>query len=62
MLFNEITSVHEGKVLSHFEDEFGSKLDRLYMITDFIIVFTDGSKIKMGQDWRGAECYFSQHK
>jgi hypothetical protein len=57
-----LTKQHENKVLSHFEDEFGVKLESLYMCDSFTIVFTDESKIKMVQDWRGHNCYFSQEK
>lgn len=62
MLFTENVSQYEGKALSHFEDEFGNKLEDLNMVTDLVIVFTDGCKIKLAQDWRGCECYFSQYK
>lgn len=62
MLLAENMDKHEGKTLSHFEDEFGKELEYLHMITDFVIVFTDGSKIRLGQDWRGSECYFSQYE
>lgn len=60
MILRESASKHEGKTLSHFENQFGKKLDDLYMVDELIIVFTDGSKIKMDQDWRGSECYWSQ--
>ncbi len=62
MLFTENMDKYEGKTLSHFEDEFGNKLEDLHMVTDFVIVFTNGSKISLGQDWRGSECYFSQYE
>ena len=62
MLLCEDTKKYKGKTLSHFEDEFGNKLDDLNMVKELIIVFDDGSKIKMGQDWRGSECYFSQYE
>ena len=61
MLITQNTERHEGKVIDHFEDEHGGKLSDLLMCTALIIVFTDGSRIKMMPDWRGAECYFSQH-
>jgi len=62
MLLQEQVSKYEGKTLSHFEDEFGNKLDDLHMVDELNIVFTDGSKIKMSQDWRGSECYWSQYE
>jgi len=62
MLLSEDLEKYKGKTFSHFEDEFGRKLSDLNMVTELIIVFDDGSKIKMGQDWRGSECYFSQHE
>ena len=62
MLFTENMDKYEGRTLSHFENEFGKKLENLSMLTSFVIVFTDGSKISLGQDWRGGECYFSQYR
>lgn len=62
MLFIENMSKYEGKTLSHFENEFGKKIEDLHMVTDIVIVFTDGSKISLRQDWRGSECYFSQYE
>jgi len=61
MLLTENMDKYEGKTLSHFENEYGRKLKDLHMTTDIVIVFTDGSKIILGQDWRGSECYFSQY-
>jgi hypothetical protein len=54
--------LHKGKVLSHFEDEYGNELKSLHMVDCFTIVFSDNSKIKMGQDWRGSTCYFSEYE
>ncbi len=51
---------HEGKVLSHFENKYGDKLNDLFMLHELVIVFTDGSKIRIEQDWRGQECYWSE--
>ena len=62
MLINEDTGKYKGKVLSHFEDEHGNEINDLYMIECLVIVFSDNSKIKMSQDWRGNECYFSQYE
>jgi len=62
MLLTESMDKYEGKTLSHFEDEWGNQLKDLNMITDLFIVFTDGSKIRLGQDWYGSECYFSQYE
>ena len=62
MLINEDTGKYKGKVLSHFEDGHGNEINDLYMIECLVIVFSDNSKIKMSQDWRGSECYFSQYE
>lgn len=62
MLIHEETQIHKGKIISHFEDEFGAELSKLFMVDTLVIVFTDGSKINMVQDWRGQECYWSQYK
>jgi len=62
MLLQENMDKYEGKELSHFENEYGKKLKDLHMVEDLVIVFSDGSKIKMSQDWRGAECYWSQYE
>ena len=32
------------------------------MATYLVIVFTDGSKIALGQYWHGSECFLSQYK
>ena len=61
-LLQENTIEHEGKTLSHFEDEFGNILKDLHMREEINIVFTDGSQIKIGKDWRGDECYLSQYE
>lgn len=61
VLLVEKTDSHKGKILSHFEDESGNKLDDLYMCDSIVIVFINGDKIILGQDWRGSECYFSQY-
>lgn len=60
MLLETITEKYQGKTLSHFEDEHGQRLKSLYMLEGLHIVFTDGSKIKLAQDWRGMDCYWSQ--
>lgn len=63
MLLQESTKKYEGKTLSHFEDEFGNRLDDLHMIADdFYIVFKDGAKIRLAPDWRGNEVYLSQYE
>lgn len=62
MIISEQTSKHTGKKLSHFEDELGQKLDNLLLLECVVIVFDDGTKIKLAQDWRGNECYFSQYE
>ena len=62
MLVCEDTKKYKGKTFSHFENEAGDKLNDLNMVMELIIVFDDGSKIKMAQDWRGGECYFSQYE
>lgn len=62
MLIEENVEKHEGKTLSHFEDLAGNKLESLYMIDGLVIVFRDGTKIKISQDWRGQECYLSQYE
>lgn len=62
MLLSEDTSKHKGKVLSHFEDEYGNEIDNLNMIECLVIVFVDKTKIKISQDWRGSECYLSQYE
>lgn len=56
------TSQYKGKVLDHFEDEYGNHLKDLNMVDTLVIVFADGEKIYLSQDWYGAECYFSQRK
>ena len=61
MLLSQNTTQHYGKKIKHFEDEFGTVLDDLYMLTSFVIVFTDDSRIVLGQDWRGDSCYISQY-
>ena len=60
MAENESTSEWEGKTLSHFEDETGKKLDNLDMLSVLVMVFSDGSKIKLAPGWYGDECYWSQ--
>lgn len=61
-LIVESLEKYEGREFSHFEDRYGSKLKDLYMLEGLVIVFKDGSKIILEQDWYGSECYFSQRK
>lgn len=60
MILQTDTTQYEGKILSHFETEYGEKLKDLIMCDSLVIVFSDGAKIILKQDWRGQECYFSQ--
>jgi hypothetical protein len=53
---------YTGKVVSHFEDYLGNSLSDLHMLEELVIVFTDGEKIYLSQDWRGSSCYFSQYE
>ena len=62
MLICEDIKKYEGKQFSHFENEYGNKITDLNMVDCLVIVFSDKSKIKMAQDWRGRECYFSQYE
>lgn len=49
---------HIGKTVKSIEAD-GDDL----MMTEFVrISFTDGSKIYLGTDWRGNECYISERK
>jgi len=62
MLLITDTDQYTEKVIDHFEDEFGNKLNNLNMLETLTIVFKDGEKIFLTRDWRGNECYFSQAK
>lgn len=62
MILSEDVAKHKGKKLSHFEDDYGNEINDLNMIDCIVIVFSDGSKIKIAQDWRGSECYLSQYE
>ncbi len=62
MLISENIEKYKGKQFSHFENEYGDKINDLNMVTCLVIVFSDKAKIKMAQDWRGSECYFSQYE
>lgn len=61
MLLQTNADRYYGKVVARFEDEYGHELESLHMCDSLVIVFTDGERIVMKQDWRGQECYFSQH-
>lgn len=52
---------YEGLELSHFEDQYGGKLNSLYMQHWIVIVFKDGRKIRLTEDWRGNDFYISQY-
>lgn len=62
MLISESTGKHKGKSISHFEDVDGNELHDLHMINSLCIIFTDGTGIKIDQDYRGQECYWSQRE
>ena len=56
------TSDHKGKVIDRFEDEFRNEITYLNMQDTIIIIFTDGSKIKLGIDTYGSETYISEYQ
>ena len=60
MLSDQGAEELKGKTIKHFEDAYGNELEGLTMLSDLVIVFTDGSKMKLTTDWRGNDCYFSQ--
>ena len=62
MLLSIDADKYNYKTISHFEDRYGNKLKDLHMLDHLVIVFTDGEKIFLSQDWRGEECYFSQYE
>ena len=52
---------YKGEKIARFEGIYGDELENLVMVSDLVIVFESGKKIILKQDWRGDECYFSQH-
>ena len=61
-LLKRNTRDKKGKVIDRFEDEYGNELDDLNMKETIIIIFTDGSKIKLGIDTYGSETYISEYQ
>ncbi len=62
MLLETNASRYHGKTIARFEDRYGQELETLHMCASLVIVFTDGERILMKPDWRGAECYYSQYE
>lgn len=60
MTTNTKENRYHGKMIDRFEDEYGHVLESFDMLNFLVIVFTDGEKIQIGRDWRGAECYLSE--
>ena len=61
-LYRVNSDFYEGMKLSHFEDESGIKIKQIYMEKSVVVVFTNGTKLCLGLDWRGNNCYLSQYK
>ena len=55
------TKAYEGAEISHFEDRYGKLLESILMEESVVIVFKDGRKMVLAQDWRGTESYISQY-
>ncbi len=62
VLLQQNTEQLKGKQIDCFTDEYGNKLDNLIMCESIVILFTDGTKLFLDQDWRGENCYISQYK
>ena len=59
MLLDRNKSGHKGKVIREIRaDGFN---DTLGMCSEIKIIFTDGTSIILGRDWRGQECYISEY-
>ena len=61
LLLTENLNIHKGKTLSHFEGANGRKLWDLNGRKFISIVFTDGTKVNLGREFRGDETYISQY-
>ena len=60
MILHTNTNRYYGKTIARIEDEYGKELENLTLCESLVIIFTDGDRIILMQDWRGNECYFSQ--
>ena len=61
LLLTENLNIHKGKTFSHFENANGKKLTDLNGRKFISIVFTDGTKVNLGREFRGNETYISQY-
>jgi len=59
MILQRSAKQHSGKTISCIETD--SLDDGLVMCGHVRILFTDGTHISLKPDWRGDECYISEH-
>ena len=60
MILSRPIAAHIGKIVSEVQTD-GYHRDDIVMCREVVIIFTDGTSIRLRTDWRGEVCYISEH-